>query len=486
MPTNRRTFLATSLSGGAGLALSGCATRMAPHSRVIGANDDVRIAIVGLYNKGAQHVKNFDALSGVRIVALCDVDRALLDREAKRFLDRGDPIDLHVDYRAVLDDPNIDAVVLVTPDHWHALQAIWACQAGKHVYLEKPVTHCISEGEPVIRAARKYGRIVQAGTQRRSDPGLAEAIEYLRAGNLGKIKLARAVCYGWRESLGRVIGPQPIPKTVDYNLWVGPAPMEPLGRAQLHYDWRFFWDIGCGDQPNQGVHIVDLCRWLLGVENLEAPAISIGGRYVVGDDGQTPNTQIVYWDTKPAPMLIELRNLPRKTGDSVMDHYRGVRMGMVVDCEGGYVADGSAYDNDGTRIRQFPVDKGAGHAANFIAAVRSGNRADLNADILEGYRSTALCLLGNISHRAGVPASGAEIHAAIGEHPVAVEAFLRCQQHLAANGVDLSQSGAVLGPWLRYDEKNARFQLDDPTANLVANRLLVDAYRKPFEMPARI
>jgi hypothetical protein len=213
-----------SLLAGASLALPGCAMKVAPFSRVRGANEAIRVAVVGMWNKGAQHVKIFHQLPGVRVVTLCDVDRAVLDREAKFFLDRKEKVDLQVDYRRVLEDKNIDAVVIATPDHWHALQTVWACQAGKDVYVEKPVSHNIWEGQIMVEAARKYRRIVQAGLQRRSDPGMQEIVQYLQEGNLGALKVARCYCFGKRESLGRIRGPQPIPETVDYNLWTGRPP----------------------------------------------------------------------------------------------------------------------------------------------------------------------------------------------------------------------------------------------------------------------
>ena len=257
--------------------------------------------------------------------------------------------------KKMIEDKTIDAVVIATPDHWHGLQLLWACQAGKDVYIEKPVSHNIREGQRMVEAARKYNRIVQAGTQRRSDPGMHEIVQYLQEGNLGKIKVARCYCFGKRETLGHVSGPQPIPDTVDYNLWTGPAPMEPLNRKKLHYDWRFFWNVGSGDLPNNGIHFLDLCRWIIKEDDLTAPVISVGGRFLWDDTGESPNTHIAYWDCKPVPILLELRNLPRRKGDSAMDHYRGIRFGIVIDCEHGYLAGGWAYDRQGKRIKQFSL-----------------------------------------------------------------------------------------------------------------------------------
>lgn len=483
--TSRRNFLKGSMLAGASLALPGCA-KVAPFARVRGANEAIRIALVGVCNKGAQHIRIFHDLPGVRVATLCDVDRAILEREAKFFSERKEKVDLQVDYRKVLENKNIDAVVIATPDHWHALQTVWACQAGKDVYVEKPVSHNIREGQIMVEAARKYRRIVQAGLQRRSDPGMQEIVQYLQEGNLGAMKVARCFCYGKRESLGRIQGPQPIPETVDYNLWTGPAPLEPLNRRQLHYDWRFFWNVGSGDQPNNGIHFVDLCRWIVRQDDLSAPVISIAGRYEWDDTGETPNTHIAYWDFKPVPLILELRNLGRKKGDSAMDHYLGIRFGVVIDCEQGYVAGGWAYDLRGKKIKQFHLDEGAGHQANFIQAVRSRKTSALNADILEGHRSTALCQLANISHRSGTTVSGAKIREALQGHAILLDAFERFEQHLVANEIDLSETCATLGPWLRYNPARDCIEGPESTSGLIANSLLTRNYREPFVLQERI
>ena len=334
----RRTFMKRSLAGG-------LAVTFAPYGRVLGANDDVRVAVVGFRSQGSNHIKWFGKIPGVRVVALCDVDRDFIDREVRKLKERNEKVDTYVDYRKLLDDKNIDAIITATPNHWHSLVTVWACQAGKDVYVEKPVSHNIREGRKMVEAARKYNRIVQTGTQNRSDEGLMQAFEYIRQGRLGKILRARCYYFSPRGPIGKVDGPQPIPETVDYNLWMGPAPMVPLMRKNLHYDWHWQWPYGNGDLGNNGIHCIDVCRWALGYSTLAPRVISFGGKFLWDDDRQTPNTQVAFYDYKPAPIIFEMRNLPRKKGDSAMDAaYRNIRTMVVIECEGGYFAGGWAYD----------------------------------------------------------------------------------------------------------------------------------------------
>ncbi|MHC4482951.1 MAG: Gfo/Idh/MocA family oxidoreductase, partial [Planctomycetota bacterium] len=401
----RRDFVKGSIAAGAALAL--------PFSRVLGANNDIRVGVVGFRGQGSGHIERFLKIPGVRVVALCDVDRDIVAREVRKFEDRNEKVDVYADVRKMLEDKNIDAISTATPNHWHALITIWACQAGKDVFVEKPVSHNIWEGRKMVEAARKYSRIVQSGMHKRSDTALPEVFEYIRQGNLGKMVIAHGFCYKRRKSIGKVAGPQPVPESVDYNLWTGPAPLRPLMRKKLHYDWHWVWPTGNGDMGNQGVHEMDICRWAIGQNELPPRVMSIGGRFGYDDDGETANTQIVFLGYKPAPIIFETRGLPRKKDDSGMDNYRSIRVGVVIQCEHGYFAGGGGggwvYDNDGKKIKQFKGDGGGGHQANFIKAVRSRKVSDLNADILEGHLSSALCHMGNISHRLGQRQSPDEI-----------------------------------------------------------------------------
>jgi predicted dehydrogenase len=472
---NRRDFMTASMAAGLSMAV--------PYSRVRGANNDIRLAVVGIGGQGANHINWFRKIPGVRVVAICDADRNFLQREQKKFTDRNEKVDTYVDCRKLLEDKNIDAVTTATPNHWHALVTVWACQAGKDVYVEKPVCHNIWEGRRMVEAARKYSRIVQAGTQRRSDVGLREAIDYINQGNLGQVRLVRGFVYGLRKSIGKVDGPQPVPETVDYNLWCGPAPMTPLMRKELHYDWHWVWPTGDRDFGNNGIHYIDICRWITGQSKLPPRVVSLGGRFGYVDDGETPNTQIVYLDYQPVPILFELRNLPRVKGDSAMDHYRGVRYGIVVDCEDGYFAGGWAYDKSGKRLKQFRLTEGEGHHENFIQAVRSRKVSDLNADVLEGHLSAALCHMGNISQRLGKEASRDQILAQFKGKADLVESFERVQEHLLVNGVDLQQTPRMLGPWLTMDPQTETFTGEFADE---ANKLARGSYREPFVVPENI
>ena len=467
--------------------LTSAAVAFGSARRVRGTNDDVRLAIVGLRKKGKEHLEIFPKVPGVRIVALCDVDTRFIDIEARKFEDRNEKVTRYVDYRRLLDDKDVDAVVIVTPDHWHALMTVWACQAGKDVYVEKPLSHNIWEGRKMVQAARKYERIVQTGSQNRSDVGLRAAVEYIKQGNLGTVKLVRAISCYLRESIGRVNGPQPIPPSVDYDLFQGPAPLMPLMRQNLHYDWHWFWDTGTGEVGNLGAHNIDESRWAIGQKEAAPTAISIAGRVGLNDDGQTPNTQITFFDYRPAPIIYEVRGLRRRRGLRAGDHYRGTSFGMVIQCEGGHFAGGRgggwAYDKDGKRIKQFPGDGGIEHQANFIEAVRSRRVSDLRTDVLEGHVTATLCHMANISYRLGRKQSPEEIAEAVAGNDLLAEAFEGCLKHLKANEVDLEREPLTIGPALTFDNRSEEFvgQFSD-----MANMYLRRNYREPFVVPDQV
>jgi predicted dehydrogenase len=485
---SRRGFLVKSVVGG--VSAYGVLARGA-WAQPLGANDAVRVAVIGVRGKGNHHIEVFRATPGVRIAALCDVDEAVLDQRAQQLAADGIQVAKYVDVRKLLDSKDVDAVSIATPNHWHSLMAVWACQAGKDVYLEKPVSHNVWEGRKVVEAAAKYGRIVQAGTQSRSDPALAEAGAYLRSGQLGKILRARGFCYKRRESIGKVDGPQPIPAGVNYDLFCGPAPLEPLRRRQLHYDWHWVWHTGNGDIGNQGVHEMDMCRWMLGEEKLPRQVVSIGGRFGYDDDAETPNTQIAVLDYPSAPIIFEVRGLPQKADVKHMDHYRGVRIGIAIECENGTFAGGAGggvvYDRDGKRAKSFTSSGGDAHVANFIEAVRSRKPQDLAAPVVGGHLSSALCHLANISHRLGAHADRDTLKARTGARADVAETIDRFESHLAANGVDLAQVKPTLGPVLSVLPDEERFESSSEyDLGAFANRLIKDDYRAPFVVPEQV
>jgi predicted dehydrogenase len=490
---DRRSFLKSSLLTTASLGLlpawgaeQGAARKVpAPvASHATGANSDIRFAVVGFAGRGMNHIDELRAINGARMVALCDVDSTTLDREVKKYRDLGEQIESYTDIRKLLENKDIDVVSFATPNHWHALGAIWAMQAGKDVYVEKPVSHNVWEGRRVVEVARQLNRIVQTGTQSRSSGGMREGIQWVRDGNLGKIIRARALCYKRRPSIGKVDGPQPIPPGIDYDLWCGPAPKEPLMRKKLHYDWHWVWPTGNGDLGNQGIHQMDMARWVLGETALSPRVLSVGGRLGYVDDGTTPNTMIIFHDYPTAPLIFEVRGLPSGSDSKSMDKYRGVDIGLVVDCEGGsmLISDyngAKMVDKKGADIKQFSGS--TSHFANFINAVRSRKPSDLNADILEGHLSSALCHTGNISYRLGKTHSPEEVREAVKANKDLAEALGRMEAHLAANNVNLKQTPATLGAMLKMDPQTERF-----LGNPQADQLLTREYRQPFVVPAKI
>lgn len=483
----RRNFLKTSLFAGATVAWTAKSW-----SQVAGANESIRAATIGFHSRGRAHISGLVKLApeGVRYVALCDVDKKVLESGKDALAKMKNPmaVETFTDIRKLLEMKDLDVVTIATPNHWHALAAIWSIQAGKDVYVEKPVSHNVWEGRKIVEAARKYNKIVQTGTQSRSSYAIKEAVEWVQGGNLGKIKVARGLCYKPRASIGDTTGPQPVPPEIDYDLWCGPAPLVPPHRngkyGSIHYDWHWFWDYGCGDLGNQGIHQMDISRWFLGVDHLSPRVFSVGGRLGYVDDAETPNTQIVYHDFDDAPLIFEVRGLPKGKGEKDMDTYKGGKVAVVVECEGGYVlvpnyTSAKAVDKNGKTIKEW---KGAtDHFENFIQAVKSRKYTDLHADIWQGHLSSALCHTGNISYRLGQKESPNEIKEKIKSERDAVPTFERMAEHLAANGVDINQDKLTIGPVLHMDPKVEKF-----FGNKDADKLLIRDYRKPFVVPERV
>ena len=487
---SRRDFMKGSMAVGAGLAMAG------PASRVLGANDDVRVAVIGVGSQGGGHMRLFGGIPGVRLVAICDADLDHVKNRAAAFeKQNGVKLKTYTDMRELLDSKEIDAVTSATPNHWHALTTIWACQAGKDIYIEKPACHGIWEGRKMVEASRKYNRIVQIGTQKRSSEAHPAAFEWIREGHIGKMKWVRGFCYKRRGPGSNGIvhgtnGPNPVPASVDYNLWCGPADMVPLNRTDLHYVWHWMWNTGNGDIGNQGPHEMDIARWALGDPGLPTQCFSIGGRFGVGetdDVGETANTQIAFFNYKPVPLIFEVRGLPVSKGRRDMPNFRGTRVGDCVQCEGGYFpcddGGGWIYDNDGKKVKQFSGRGGAGHHENFIKAVRSRKRSDQNADIEVGHLSAALCHMANTSHRLGKKATVDEVRAAIGDNAEMMDSFNRMLEHLAANEVNLEKEPITLGPVLTMDPKTERYVGENSD---LANMFIKRNYREPFVVPDQV
>ncbi len=443
-------------------------------------NDQLRVAVIGVNGRGMSHIDGFAGNNRLNTVVttVCDADEGVIGRAMKSIEKKqGKAPKFEQDIRKVVEAKDIDIISIATPNHWHALAAIWAMQNGKDVYVEKPVSHNVSEGRRIVEVARKTNRICQAGTQSRSSKGLQDAMKFLHDGKLGKIKVARGLCYKPRGSIGKVTEAQPIPKSCDYDLWCGPAPKAPLMRKRLHYDWHWVWDTGNGDLGNQGIHEMDKARWGLNKHELAKGVVSVGGRFGYVDDGQTANTQICVFDYGDCELIFEVRGLLTKD-------FLGAKVGNIWYGTDGYMVgtnyrSATAFTPKGEVIRKF--DGGGDHFANFIQAVRNRKNEDLNGEILEGHLSSALCHLGNISYRLGDEKPFGQAPQAFAKDKDAGETFERMEKHLKDNKIDVEEVKCRVGRKLTLDPATERF-VDDKDANAMLTR----EYRKGFEVPAKV
>ncbi|MDA1015566.1 MAG: Gfo/Idh/MocA family oxidoreductase [Planctomycetota bacterium] len=388
---NRRKFLGQSVAGGAAVGLS-----LSSASAAKSANDEIVIGVMGM-SRGLSLARSFSGRPGVHVKYLCDVDSQRADRAVKSVTEIAKKAPQAIgDFRKILDDPEIDALVCAAPNHWHAPATILACSAGKNVYVEKPCSHNAREGELMVEAARKNNKAVQMGSQRRSGPQTQAAIAALENNAIGRVYLVRSWYTGARGTIGNG-KPVDAPAHLNYDLWQGPAPRVPYVDNRIHYNWHWLWQWGNGELGNNGVHTLDLCRWGLGVD-YPIRVTSSGGRYGWIDDQQTPDTHTVSFE-------FEGRRKITWTGTSCNRHssgfvtFYGDKGTMELDSNGTH----RIYDA-GDKLKQTVVGKSQGdieHIDNFVAAIRDDNPLSLNAEILDGYKSTLLCHLGNIAHRTG-------------------------------------------------------------------------------------
>jgi len=475
--TNRRKFLTT-----AALATTAYST-----SQVMGANEKIRMGFIGLGGRGMGSANWFDAIEDVEVAGLCDVDTKTLARAQQAFPKASSTQDL----RKMIEDPEIDAVCVSTGNHWHVLASIWAMEAGKDVYVEKPVSHNVWEGRQLVAAARKYNRMCQGGTQQRSDEFQAELREFLGSGEvLGNIKYARLNRYGMRASIGKLDKPLVPPETVDYDLWLGPAQDIPIYRPKLHYDWHWNWNTGNGDLGNWGPHITDDLRNVVFGDRVKLPTrvMSGGGRLAWDDAGESPNTHFTYFDTDEIPVIFDVHNLPKAKGVKAGDYYarRRTNAFLVVECEGGYYAGGRgggvAYDADGKSVRKFKGNAGKGHARNFIEAMRNRDREHLNAEVEEIHYSSAWCHLGNVAWRlaeaSNYERAKAESMLDYGPWHDVIDDF---HKHCAANEIDFANEDVRIGPMLEVDSNKEIFIGESATPEALA--LLTREYRDGYKVP---
>ena len=407
-------------------------------------NETVRVAVVGCGGRGDSHMSAWTTLPNVELAGLVDVD----DSHSERFVGtlqkrekKAPPV--FRDIRKVLDDKSIDAVSIATPNHWHTLQTIWACQAGKDVYVEKPCSHNVFESRQIVAAARKYDRIVQMGSQSRSSPALQEAVQKMKEGEFGEIYMARGLCFKARNTIGKT-PVEKVPPGVDYDLWTGPAPMRPFTKNRFHYNWHWFWDTGNGDLGNQGIHEVDIARWGLGVTH-PTKVSGIGGKFMFDDDQETPNTITASYEFnvggRPKMMTFEVRHWyshheagigGEKAGNTVGNTFYGSKGYLVIDGYNKYYSYMGRDQQPGSARNERDH-----HFQNFIDGVRSRQRKDLTAEIEEGAVSCVLVHLANVSYR--------------------------------------------LGRTLHWDEKTWSVK-NDPEAN----KMLTRVYRAPYIVPAKV
>jgi predicted dehydrogenase len=379
---------------------------------VLGANDRIGVGLVGTGGRGDSHMDGYSSLPDARIVAVCDVHRAARERAVERVRQlTGTAPKAYADMRELFADASVDAVSFATPNHWHALGTIWACQAGKDVYVEKPASHNIFEGRKMVEAARKYQRIVQVGTQDRSDATYREAIELLHQGVIGKIHTAKGLCYKRRRSIGHK-PEEPVPAGLNWDAFLGPAPMRAFTQNRFHYNWHWFWETGNGDIGNQGVHEMDLAVWGLAQTAVPSRVVSTGGKFLYDDDQETPNMQSAVFTYDGCQLMFEVRGLITE-GDGGLTSNSPNTVGNLFYGSDGYMA----LDSHGYRIyrgedrkleRRVDAPSVANgspkvHMANFLKAVRSRKITDLTADVATGVSSSALCHYANVSYRTAHP-----------------------------------------------------------------------------------
>ena len=398
--------------------MSSAAALGAASSTLGAANDKVRVGCIGIGGRGRDHLGGYSKLENVEIAAICDVDDAHIANGLKQLAGLNKPApQTYKDVRKLLENKDIDAISISTPNHWHTLMAIWGMQAGKDVYVEKPCSHNMFEAKQIVAAARKYNKMCQQGSQIRSSKAVQEAVQHMRDGLIGDVYLSRGLCFKWRDTIGRK-PVEPVPAGFDYDLWNGPAPVHQFTRNRYHYNWHWFWDTGNGDLGNQGIHEVDIARWGLGVK-YPVKVSAIGGHFMFDDDQETPNTLNCAFEFnengKRKMMEFEVRHwmtngettIRERGNNAIGNLFYGSKGYLAVDSYSSYKSwlgtrtetarGGSTWEE-----KPGPEGKAGGdHYLNFIEAVRSRQREHLNAEIEEGAISTTLVHLANISYRVG-------------------------------------------------------------------------------------
>ncbi len=491
---SRREFVEQALAM-AGIALSGATVRAADAPAAgptTTPTQKVRVAVIGCNGQGGGHIREWLDLPEVELVAISDCDPNAYEAQMRR-LEKGDSEHAAVrgtkpeyikDFRALLDRKDIDAVSIATPNHWHALMAVWAMQAGKDVYVEKPCSHNVEEGRVMTQWARKLGRMCQMGVQSRSMSGTRKMMEFVKSGKIGTIKAAHAICFRLRDSIGLVNTPAPIPPGLDFDLWAGPAPKEIPVRKRLHYDWHWNHVTGNGDLGNQNPHELDKCRWAIGKQELPKRVVSLGGRLGYVDNGDVANSQVTIFQWDDAVLISDVRGLPVKTpvtfGLKVANPLEKASA-VIYGTEGFVVSpnytSGVAFDYDGHELGQWDGGQYRQHFANFVKAIRSRRHEDLHLDIEDGHLSSALAHLGNVSWALGAPVPIDARPTLAGDDPHVKASLDTFRTYLQDNAVDVSKTRLSLGRELTIDPTTEK------SSDAEANRLFTRDYRKGYELP---
>ncbi|MBI3860852.1 MAG: Gfo/Idh/MocA family oxidoreductase [Planctomycetia bacterium] len=489
MNLTRRDFVEQALMAAIAALASGSASQTLfaddkEPARTVGPNDKIRVATIGVNGQGGAHLGEWLKNPEVDLVAICDCDPAAYEKHAKRFKDLPHPPRYEQDVRKLLEDKSIDAVSIATPNHWHALMAVWAMQHGKDVYVEKPCSHNVREGRVMTQWARKLGRMCQMGVQSRSNSGMRQTLEFIHSGKIGKIAAAHAICYRLRGSIGHVDTEAPIPPGLDFDLWCGPAPKVVPKRQRLHYDWHWVFATGNGDLGNQNPHELDKARWGLGKQELPKLVVSLGGRLGYIDNGDVANSQVSIYQWDDALLISDVRGLPIKSpvtfglkGTKPFNGAANIWYGTEGYAVGPNYESGVAFDYDGNEIGKWSGGNYQAHFANFIKAVRSRKHEDLHLDIEDGHLSSALAHLGNVSYRLGNAVPEGTRPSLLADNPHVKTTLATFEDHLRENGVDFSATKLFLGQALTMDPKT------ELSTDAAANQLFTREYRAGFELP---
>ena len=481
---SRRDFVesALALAGSALAASQTLAAEATPAAKPAGPNDKLRVAVVGGNGRGSSHISEWIAIPDTELAVVCDCDPNAYGKYAKRFAELPQKVEFEQDIRKLLERKDIDIISIASPNHWHALMTVWAMQAGKDVYVEKPCSYTVNEGREMVKWARKLGRICQMGAQSRSTTGMRQTIEFIQSGGVGRVSLAHAICYKPRPSIGLVDTPAPLPKGIDFDLWAGPAPNEVPIRKRLHYDWHFDSRTGNGDLGNQNPHELDKARWGLGKQTLPQRVVSLGGRLGYIDNGDVANSQVTLLEWDDALLVSDVRGLPIKTPVDFGLKAGALRVANIWWGETGYVVgpnytSGVAFDYDGNELGKWSGGGNRQHFENFVVGVKSRDPADLNLDIEDGHLSSALAHLGNVSWMLGETVAAGSRPSLAADNPRVRQTLESFEAHLAEQQIDYAETPLTLGRELTIDPVTER------SSDSEANTLFSRAYRKGYELP---